>query len=129
MTFVSLYMDCVLPFRPAQATLDSAAAGRSRAARQPPNPPAIRPPRTASATARTIAVSGTGPDRGTATVDAVGAALAKPPRNVPAPPVPPVPPVPPPKPPPPAPPPKRCAPPGVALPVAPPSAALSDPEK
>src|ERR1700761_6055808 len=131
MTFVSLYMDCVLPFRPAQATLDSAAAGRSRAARQPPNPPAIRPPRTASPTARTIAVIVTGADRCTATVDAVCAALAKPPRNGLVPPVPVVPPVPPKPPAPPAPPkpPNRRAPPGVAVPVAVPREALSDPEK
>src|ERR1700758_4947769 len=100
MTFVSLYMDCV-PFRPAQATLDSAAAGRSRAARQPPNPPAIRPPRTASPTARMIAVTVTCADRCTETVDAECAALLKPPRNGLAPPVPPAPP--PAKPPPPPP--------------------------
>src|SRR6201993_5009046 len=114
MTFVSLYMDCVLPFRPAQATLDSAAAGRSRAARQPPNPPAIRPPRTARATARTIAVIVTGADRCTA--------WGRPPRNGLPPPVPAVPPPAPPKPP------NRWAPPGVAVPVAVPREALSDPE-
>src|ERR1700722_18679387 len=129
MTFVSLYMDCVLPFRPAQATLDSAAAGRSRAARQPPNPPAIRPPRTASPTARTIAVIVTGADRCTATVDAEWAALVKPPRNGVVPPVLPAPPAPPKPPPAPPAPPNRCAPPGVAVPVVEPREALSDPEK
>src|ERR1700742_3728012 len=102
---------------------------RGRAARQPPKPPAIRPPRTASATARTIAVIVTGADRCTATVDAVCAAFVKPPRKPP----PPAPPVggvapAPPNPPPPA-PPNRWAPPGVALPVVEPRDALSDPEK
>ena len=37
-----------------QPTLDSAAAGRSRAARHPPNIPAMMPPATASTTASTM---------------------------------------------------------------------------
>src|SRR3984957_11341484 len=118
-------MKPALSFRPAQATLHRAAPGRPGPPGRPPTPPAIRPPSTASATARTIAEMVTGAFRCTATVDAVCAALAKPPRNAL---VPPVVPAPPPPKPPPAPPPKRCAPPGVALPVAPPREALSDPE-
>src|SRR6185437_1138523 len=45
---------------PTHSTLDNAAAGRSRAARQPPNVPAIRPPAMASTTASTTAPMVTG---------------------------------------------------------------------
>src|SRR3984957_17790257 len=123
---VSLYMNGALfPARAAQAILDSASAGRRRAARQPPKAPATRPPRTARPTARRIAVRVTGADRCTATVEAASAAArVKPAPRAPAP-------LggkfPPPKPPPP--PPKRAAPPGVALPVVLPREALSEPEK
>src|SRR5579871_828652 len=108
--FVSLYMGVVLSFGSrAQAILDRAAAGRRRAARQPPKAPAIRPPRTARPTARRIAVRVTGADRWTATVEA---ALPTPRvKPVPVPPAAVVGKLPPPKPAPPA--PKRAAPPGV----------------
>src|SRR5579862_2416563 len=49
-------------------TRTSAAAGRSRAARQPPNDPASRPPATASSTASAIAPIVTDADMGTAIV-------------------------------------------------------------
>src|ERR1700752_2585741 len=114
-----------LPQSGRQATLDSASAGRSRAARQPPNDPAISPPRTARTTAAMITLIVTGALRCTATVSAARAALENPPRNglVPPPPRgnPPAPPVPPP--------PKNREPPGVADPVDVPSVAVSDPEK
>src|SRR5579872_5312574 len=61
-------------------TLASAAAGRSRAARQPPNDPASNPPAMASTTASAIAPMVTDADMGTATV--VWAA-AGPPMSVP----------------------------------------------
>src|ERR1700686_180881 len=105
-TFVSVYIAGFSLVRPAQATLDSASAGRSRAARQPPNDPAIRPPRIARTTAATTAATVTGADRWTATEEGVEAARPKPPVNPPPPP--------PPKPPPP---PNVRAPPGVAVPV------------
>src|SRR3984885_236063 len=121
-------MSFLLPQYGRQATLDRAAAGRSRAARQPPNDPAIRPPRTARITAASTASSVTGAVRCSVTVGtALAAACVKPPRNPPAPPVPPVPPVPPAPPKPPPPPPVNArAPPGVAEPVVlPPREAVS----
>src|SRR5690348_18497676 len=58
-----------------QATRARAAAGRSRAARQPPNDPATSPPATASSTARTMAPIVTDADIGTAMVVWVAAGL------------------------------------------------------
>src|SRR5580700_3933486 len=51
-----------------QSTRASAAAGRSRTARQPPSDPAIRAPAMASTTARATAPSVTGAVRWTETV-------------------------------------------------------------
>src|SRR5205807_9803648 len=56
------------------STRASAAAGRSRTARQPPSDPAIRPPAMASTTARATAPSVTGAVRWTETVWAAEAA-------------------------------------------------------
>src|ERR1700758_4293786 len=109
-------MDLRLPVNPRpQATLDRASAGRSRAARQPPNAPAISPPRTARPTATTITAIVTGACRCSVTVPAVRAAFENAPRKGLFPP--PVPLVGNPPPPPPTPPLKLRAPPGVAEPV------------
>src|SRR5580693_29401 len=67
------------------STRASAAAGRSRTARQPPNEPAIRPPRIASTTARPTAPSVTGAVRCTETVWPAAAARPRPPPPPPAP--------------------------------------------
>src|ERR1700730_6201393 len=96
---------------PGHSLRASAAAGRSRAARQPPNDPAMKPPATASTTASTTAPIVTGAVRWTATV---WVALAASRLKAPPPGGPPPPPGGPPKPPPP---PKVRAPPGVAEPV------------
>src|SRR5262249_42084924 len=63
------------------ATRVRAAAGRSRAARQPPNDPASRPPAMASSSARTVAVTVTEAGLGTAMVVwvAAGANMDAPP--------------------------------------------------
>src|ERR1700739_4535833 len=60
-------------------TRASAAAGRSRTARQLPNEPATRPPAIASATARTTALMLTGVVRCTETVCAAAAGRPNPP--------------------------------------------------
>src|SRR5262249_26862806 len=93
------------------STRASASAGRSRAARHPPNPPAIRPPAMASTTASATAASVTCALRWTVTALVASAASR---RNPPPPP--------PPGGPPPA---KARAPPGVAEPVTRPVAAVS----
>src|SRR5580704_8449038 len=109
-------MDLRLPVNPRpQATLDRASAGRSRAARQPPNAPAISPPRIARPTATMITPIVTGACRCSVTVPAPRAASENAPRKglLPL-----VPLVGNPRPPPPnPPPPKLRAPPGVAEPV------------
>src|ERR1700722_16545873 len=102
-------------------------AGRSRAARQPPKAPAIRPPAIASSTAAAIAPAVTGAVRCTWTVAAVSVARRKapvPPVTPPPPnPPPPLPPPPPPNPPPPLPPP----PPANSPPPVPPAAEPAEP--
>src|SRR3984957_20191159 len=106
-------MDLRLPVNPRpQATLDRASAGRSRAARQPPNAPAISPPRIARPTAKMITAIVTGACRCSVTVPAVRAAFENAPRKGLFPP-----PVPLVGNPPPPPPPNWRAPPGVAEPV------------
>src|SRR5215467_10659497 len=105
------------------STRASASAGRSRAARQPPNPPAIKPPAMASTTASATAANVTCALRWTVTALAASAASR---RNPPMPPPPPPPKPPPPNPPPGGPPPaNERAPPGVAEPVARPAVAVS----
>src|SRR5580693_9452816 len=109
-------MDLRLPVNPRpQATLDRASAGRNRAARQPPNAPAISPPRIARPTATMITAIVIGACRCSVTVPAVRAAFENAPRKGLLPLVPLV--GNPPPPPPPNPPPKLRAPPGVAEPV------------
>src|SRR5215469_1729507 len=110
---VRLWLDCR-----AYSTLASAAAGRSRAARQPPKDPAMRPPAIASRTAAAIAPAVTGALRCTVTVWAADSAfctkrpaeplLFPPPGNEP-----------------PGGPPNVFAPPGVAEPVVGPTEAVS----
>src|ERR1700733_12808099 len=74
-------MDLRLPVNPRpQAPLDRASAGRSRAARQPPNAPAISPPRIARPTARMITAIVTGACRCSVTVPAGRAAFENAPR-------------------------------------------------
>src|SRR5215469_2167493 len=95
------------------STRASAAAGRSRAARQPPSIPAIRPPATASATARMMMFAVTGAVRCTVVEGAAVAARIPAPRPGNPPPG---------NPPPPG---NVRAPPGVAEPVVWPTEALS----